>query len=87
MKNIGFNLKILAQWPQGLPRSYETHFQNPSIKAIIETRISKLSLFTLEFQYITLEFRKPLDFLGFKLENIWEKVEAVKPRQSSSSGF
>ena len=76
--NIGFNLKILAQCPQGLLRwnnakCKQTHSQNPSVKAIcwIGTLVSKLSLFTWHSHSSFIRSHssfifEPLDFLGFK---------------------
>ena len=83
MKIIGFNLEILAQWPQGLPRwndakCKQTHSQNLSIKAIywIETRVSKLFLFTQRshssFIRPHLSFIFETRFLGVQ---IWKKIE------------
>ena len=78
MKNVGFNLKVLAQWPQGLliwndAKCKLTHSQNPSVKAIcwIGTLVSKLSLFTWHSHSSFIRSHssfifEPLDFLGFK---------------------
>ena len=96
MKNIDFNLKILAQWHQELLRwndakSKQTHSQNPSIKAIywIDTRVSKLSLFTWRSHSSFIRSHssfifEPLDFLKFKFgKYLIKKLEILKTQDSS----
>ena len=78
MKNIGFNLEILAQWPQGLPDEM-TQSENKLTHKIRPSR-PNIEL-KLQFQIFPcsrdVHTRVLLDHTWFSwdsnLENIWEK--------------